>query len=567
MAVNRYFSVLIVFFLIFISCEKNKKEMIPSGETVKEKTVKEEILEEVLIDEPLAFANDSKSSEEILKIYDSLIFSNNSSSSSLYPEYSFTWKYNYEYDDSSPYEGETKEIRETSLVINGQSFIYYSKERTIYLDTDEDDSIYIRNYILQDPVWEAVTLQGIMTKNKLRFSSDTIENFPTGYSITGIVNNIFKNRYPENDIQMTEYVFVHKDDPSKLLWWHGDNTAIFLDRTNTNNDYFNEIAENIHAQQTREEIMLSNRSGVIYSVAFSPDGRQILSSSVNGAIYLWDAASGNKIRSFIGQIGSIRSVSFSPDGANIISGSESGTIKLWDTASGNYIKTFTLFETGANGIRSVVFSPDGSKILCGSRDIRLLDISTGRVIRTINSAGFSASFSPDGRYIISSDETSSEKYTKRLWDTETGRLIRTFPGQGDNLANTSLAVSPDGKHIAFPFNDDIVKICDIETGMEIKTFSGNSGTVRAVALSPDGKYIAAALGGYVSIIKLWDINTGREIRTYSGHSDIVETLAFSHDGKYIASGSYDNTIRIWDTAANQAVKILGTERRPSGNQH
>lgn len=534
--------------------------MIPSGETVKEKTVKEEILEEVLIDEPLAFANDSKSSEEILKIYDNLIFSNNSSSSSLYPEYSFTWKRIHEYVDSDPHEGDRKHIEETSLVINGQSFIYYSKDRTI---TDENDSIFIYNYILQDPVWEAVTLRDSIIKN--RVSSATIENFPTGYSIAGIVNNIFKNRYPENDTPMTEYVFVHKDDPSKLLWCHGNSTPIILDRTNTDNDYFNEIAENIHAQQARDEIMLSNRSGVVYSIAFSPDGKQILSSSENGAIYLWDAVSGNKIRSFIGQVHMIKSAAFSPDGANIVSGSEGGTIKLWDTASGNYIKTFTLFETGPMGIYSVAFSPDGSQILCGLRDIRLFDISTGRLIMTINSSGHPALFSPDGRYIISSDAN----YTAKLWDAETGRLIRTFTGQDGTVNAATLAVSPDGKQIAFRSKNDIVRIWDVETGREIKTFSGNSDTVRAIAFSPDSKYIAAALGGYVSIIKLWDINTGQEIRTYSGHSDIVRTLAFSPDGKYLASGSDDNSIRIWDTAANQAVKILGTERRPgpSGNYH
>jgi WD40 repeat protein len=81
-------------------------------------------------------------------------------------------------------------------------------------------------------------------------------------------------------------------------------------------------------------------TGWVLSVAFSPDGRQVLSGSNDNTIKLWDAASGREIRTFQGHTSSVYSVAFSPDGRQVLSGSDDNTVKLWDAASGREIRTF-----------------------------------------------------------------------------------------------------------------------------------------------------------------------------------------------------------------------------------
>ena len=78
-----------------------------------------------------------------------------------------------------------------------------------------------------------------------------------------------------------------------------------------------------------------------------------------------------------------------------------------------------------------------------------------------------------------------------------------------------------------------------------------------MAFSPDGKLVAS--GSFDQTVRLWDTMTGAEQRVFKGHLGWVRTIAFSPDGNFIASGSNDQTIRLWDviTGAERYVYILG----------
>ncbi len=120
---------------------------------------------------------------------------------------------------------------------------------------------------------------------------------------------------------------------------------------------------------------------VIYSVAFSPDGRHVLTGSEDNIARLWDVETGKEVRRFEGHGGGIISVAFSPDGRYVLTGSWDGTARLWDRDTGKEVRKF---EGHATTIWSVAFSPDGRYVLTGSRDktARLWDRDTGKEVKT-----------------------------------------------------------------------------------------------------------------------------------------------------------------------------------------
>ncbi|VFM97921.1 MAG: WD domain-containing protein, G-beta repeat-containing protein [Candidatus Kentron sp. G] len=149
-------------------------------------------------------------------------------------------------------------------------------------------------------------------------------------------------------------------------------------------------------------------------IAFSPDGRTLLTGSYDTTMKLWDAASGKEIRTFTGHSNLVTSVAFSPDGRAVLSGSSDKTVKLWAVASGpkkedQPIRTFS----GHSGtVWSVAFAPDGRTVISGSDDktVKLWAVASGQEIRTLTDTGdshsnrvWSVAFSPDGRRAASGD--------------------------------------------------------------------------------------------------------------------------------------------------------------------
>ena len=113
--------------------------------------------------------------------------------------------------------------------------------------------------------------------------------------------------------------------------------------------------------------------GVI-SVAFSPDGTQIVSGSVDYTLKVWDAQTGKAALTLAGHSDDVTSVAFSPDGTRIVSGSRDKTLKLWDAQTGQATLTLSGHRLMVN---AVAFSPDGTRIVSGSQDntVKVWDVS------------------------------------------------------------------------------------------------------------------------------------------------------------------------------------------------
>jgi len=326
------------------------------------------------------------------------------------------------------------------------------------------------------------------------------------------------------------------------------------------------------AQATAEpklEIKESDYSEYVYSMAISPDGKTLASGSGDNTIRLWEMKTGRLVNSFPGHSEPVHSVAFSSDGKTLASGSKDRTIKLWDVGAGKLIRTMFNGEIGKSygEVYSVAFSPDGKTLASAStartendkNTLKLWDVNTGQVIRFFEErewSCYSVAFSPDGKMIASG----GNEGTVKLWEVETGKLIRSFAGR--QLTIRSVAFSPDGKTLASAGVEN-VNFWNVGAGKLILSFNGepNNGSFSAAAFSPDGKTLAA--GNFDSTVRLLDVSAGSLIHSFEGHNYQifgrqrfyhVHSVAFSPDGKMIASGD-GATIKIWSVGAKS---VLGT---------
>lgn len=294
----------------------------------------------------------------------------------------------------------------------------------------------------------------------------------------------------------------------------------------------------------------TGHTDALNAIAYSPDGKNLLTGSDDMTARLWDAETGVELAQFIGHTDQVKSAAFSPDGTYVLTGSDDGTARLWNAKTGEEIRQIT-GHTGQ--VTSVQFSPNGKYILTTSADgtARLWVTSSGNEFFSFvghNGEVTSASFSKNGNYII----TGGVDGTARLWDVSTGLEILVFTGHPRDVS--SVAISPDGRFV-LTGSDTIAKMFSTATGLLIRQFVGHTDRVRSVTFSPDGNYVLTGSSDLTA--RLWDTDTGVELRRFSGHTDQIRGVVFSPNGAQIATASRDTTARIWNVANESANTLQG----------
>ena len=294
--------------------------------------------------------------------------------------------------------------------------------------------------------------------------------------------------------------------------------------------------------------------------AFSHDKKFIFSISEDNTIRIWDYKKGQQVGTPLkGLRNETSTVSFSPDGKSYASSCPDGTIRIWEiisTASFDPEGKSFVFASSDGDVRLLYVTKCGVKDSGVESTERYDDPDSEffgseklveRLMKEHVNLMISASFSPDGKYIVSA----SEDKTIRIWNSETGVQIgKILDAYSDDVY---VSFSLDSKYVAFNYKDGPIKI------KEVKLIDNRGCKLENAAVfgdlksySPDGNYIVTAKGNYT--ITIHNAITNEQVgNPMVGHTDYVWKISYSPDGQYIVSASEDRTIRIWDVKSRRQL--------------
>jgi len=205
--------------------------------------------------------------------------------------------------------------------------------------------------------------------------------------------------------------------------------------------------------------------GEVYSCAYSPDGKMVLSAGWDGNLRLWDTTTGRQMLYFHTNQKALSACNCSPDGFRWYSGSMDGLFTIWDAVSQ---RPKSSFLAHTRPISSISLSHDGKKIATTSWDRRVILRSTsneqdGHPLGVHHDVVSGCTFTTDDRHLISW----SHDGTIKIWNVVKGGEVGTLVGHRDRV--TSLGVSPDGIHAISGGSDHTLRLWNVVTHSELAT--------------------------------------------------------------------------------------------------
>ncbi|MFL6228093.1 MAG: protein kinase domain-containing protein [Pyrinomonadaceae bacterium] len=289
---------------------------------------------------------------------------------------------------------------------------------------------------------------------------------------------------------------------------------------------------------------LTEHIGRVTTVAFSPDGRWFATGSADGAVFVWDAARLEKITVLGARSrGDEMAVAFSPDG-RLLGVKSAERIGIWETARWELAREFTV--TGDAGYGNFFFSPDGRRVT--SMLGQTWDVASGEKVAENLAPPWGADWvarSPDGRRAAGVDTGGFVNFADLIGRT----LFNRKPAHQDH--GRAVVFSPDGRLVATGA-DDIV-LWDAATQTNLGRLE-HTAIVWGLAFSPDSRFLVSTHGD--GAILVWNVAERRCVADLKEHSGSVRAVAFSADGRRVASAGEDRSIIIWDAERGRKEAVL-----------
>jgi WD40 repeat protein/DNA-binding SARP family transcriptional activator len=309
------------------------------------------------------------------------------------------------------------------------------------------------------------------------------------------------------------------------------------------------------------------RPGLPGAASFTPDGRELVTSSEEAAAAFWDAETGRRTR--LHDLGSVSArLQVSPDGALVAGTTWAGPeaplaglpIRLWDAETGADVASVFADRAGEQ-VFDLAWSPNRTHlaVVHGSweqREVAIIDrdgvVVTSLRPSEVGAAVMSVSFSGDGRLLATAQiglpRSDPDIEHVSIWDWARGDIVRTI----DTRAGL-VAFDPTGDRLASSrYLEGIVDVWDSQTGDHLATLTGNKGLVNDLAFSADGSRVASA--GADSTARVWDSETGTRVLTLHDSAPLA-TVTFSPDGSKLGSVSDDGIARVWALDLDDLIPI------------
>jgi WD40 repeat protein len=352
---------------------------------------------------------------------------------------------------------------------------------------------------------------------------------------------------------------------------------------------------------------------------FSPDGRTLAAFPSSATIHVWDVVAQRRLHPPAGHDAPVKALAFFPDGKRLVSADQTGEIRVWDIASGQTLAERTTNQwavslsvdrdgetvrfaqnnssvhqwdvrTGREEVRqqvlegiytnSLVLSPDGRSLALlvpnrgapqkrpASPELRLYDVKTNQAIVLPRASEQNwighLTFTPDSRRLAASCPDG----VMRLWDRDTGKLVREVPRVTLDGAPAHLAFAADGRSFVALMREDAPPIRArrplAPRGPQLRIREIASGADRlqippapawfSLAYSPDARFFASGQGD--GRIFIYSAVSGKLLAEWQGKQGYIFALAFSRDGGLLASGGANGTILVWKVPQDDSVPVV-----------